>query len=541
MTPIIDRRALLLTGTWGVAALAVPGFAQGSALLAARGFTHSVASGEPGATSMLCWTRYVPAGGGAVELVLEVSESADFRRPVAGGRTITGPWRDHTAKVTATGLKPGRRYHYRFVAPDGTASPVGTTKTLPDAGATRFRAAVFSCSNLGFGWFNAYGHAAARDDLDLCIHLGDYIYEYEPGNYPSAAETIAGRRFLPEREIVALADYRLRYASYRADPDLQALHAKLPWIVSADDHETANDTWEGGAENHQPGEGEWSVRRAAAAQAWREWMPVNDLPWQSYDIGTLATLLRTDTRALGRTHPPETAGALAAADPAKALAAFRDGPWRDPAATMLGNVQEAWVGDALAASVRRGQRWQLVGFGTVMGTINTPAAAPEWVRDDLPDRFKARIRRSIEQARAGLPTNMDSWGGYPAARDRFLRAAQAAGAELVVLSGDSHNGWAFDLSEGGRPAGVEFGGHSVSSPGYDQILSADPGVVAAGLVAASPELRWCDTSRRGYMALTVMPDRVANEWLFVDTVRTRRPAARVGHSATVRRGARRLG
>ncbi|MES2754057.1 MAG: alkaline phosphatase D family protein, partial [Pseudomonadota bacterium] len=172
--------------------------------------------------------------------------------------------------------------------PDGTRSPVGRTKTLPDDRARRFTAAIFSCSNLGYGYFNAYSHAA-NSDCDLAIHLGDYIYEYGPDNYPVAAKAVDRRIPLPLKEIIVLADYRLRYASYRSDPDLAALHMAMPMIVQRDDHESANDTWEGGAENHQPVDGDWSTRKAAALQAWHEWMPVGEEPWKAYDIGRLAT------------------------------------------------------------------------------------------------------------------------------------------------------------------------------------------------------------------------------------------------------------
>ncbi|MEO5866295.1 MAG: PhoD-like phosphatase N-terminal domain-containing protein, partial [Sphingomonas sp.] len=160
MTPPIDRRSLLLTGTLGLGAFALPGFAQAPSISTARGFTHAVASGEPASDSMLLWTRYVPANGGATELRAEISERADFARIIGGGAQITGPWRDFTAKITVAGLAPGRVYHYRFVAPDGSFSPVGRTKTLPEGDAPRFRAAIFSCSNMPYGFFNAYAHAA---------------------------------------------------------------------------------------------------------------------------------------------------------------------------------------------------------------------------------------------------------------------------------------------------------------------------------------------------------------------------------------------
>lgn len=339
----IDRRSLLATGTLGLGAFAIPGFAAAQNVMAARGFTHSVASGEPGPDEMLLWTRYVPRAGDSAELRVELSETADFARIAASGAQITGPWRDWTAKITVTGLKPARSYHYRFVAPDGSFSPVGKTKTLPDDATRSFRTAIFSCSNMAFGWFNAYGHAAARDDLDLWIHLGDYFYEYGTGHYPAAKDAVAGRIPEPAGEIIHLADYRLRYASYRADPDLQALHARLPMIAQWDDHESANDSWEGGAENHDSAtEGDWNQRRAAAIQAYREWTPVSDEPWKAYDIGALATLYRTESRLLARTRQREIAEFLKAPDLVRALTQFRDHDWQDTAVTMLGSQQEAW-------------------------------------------------------------------------------------------------------------------------------------------------------------------------------------------------------
>ncbi|QNQ08785.1 alkaline phosphatase D family protein [Sphingomonas alpina] len=532
----IDRRSLVLTGALGLGAYAIPGFAQTAALATARGFTHSVASGEPASDSMLLWTRYVPADGGAVELKAEVSTTADFAKVVSGGVQITGPWRDHTAKITVAGLKPGTAYHYRFVAPDGGISPVGRTKTLPEGQVARFRAAIFSCSNLAFGYFNAYAHAVARDDLDLTIHLGDYFYEYKPGDYPSLKDTVGNRLPLPASEILHLADYRLRYGSYRADPDLQALHAKHPMIVQWDDHESANDSWEGGAQNHQPGEGDWNDRRAASIQAYREWMPVSDEPWKAYDIGTLATLFRTETRLLGRTKQPDLEPLLKGADPARALVDFRNGAWMDPGATMMGTQQEYWLDHGVRQSVKTGQKWQVVGFGTIMGETMTPPDALDWLSPDAPSYVRGYINEGLAAAKAGLPSNLDNWGGYPAARARFLKGAQGAGANLVVISGDSHNAWAFDLAQDGKPAGVEFAGHSVTSGGYESALTADPKIVAAGLVRANRELKWCDTSRRGYMAMTLTPDRVSNDWVMVDSVKTKSAGGVVGHSTTVTRG-----
>ena len=532
----IDRRTLLMTGTLGLGAYAVPGFAQSSGAAPATGFTHSVASGEPASDSMLLWTRYVPADGKPVHLTVELSTSPEFKTDVAGGSAITGPWRDWTTKITVDDLRPGTTYYYRFTAPDGSHSPVGRTKTLPEGDqAKSFKAAIFSCSNMPFGWFNAYGHAAGRDDIDLAIHLGDYFYEYKTGGYPPVKDAVRGTA--PENELIHLADYRIRYASYRSDPDLQALHAKVPWIVQWDDHESANDSWEGGAENHQPAEeGDWTLRKIAAIQVYREWMPVSDEPWKTYDIGNLATLFRTETRLLSRTEQPDVAPLFKTADPVTALKAFRDGAWMDPAATMMGTQQEDWLFHALTRSVRAGQKWQIVGFGTIMGKMTMPETAMAWVDPNASARAKNYVLAGIMAAKVGLPFNYDNWGGYPAARQRFLRAAQGVNANLVVISGDSHNAWAYNLGQDGKAAGVEFAGHSVTSNGFESSSKTDPKVIATGLVAANPELKWCDTSRRGYMAMTITPDKVSNDWLFVPSVKVKSSAASVGYSASVSRG-----
>jgi alkaline phosphatase D len=530
----IDRRSLVAGGALGLGALALaPGHALAAELLGARGFTHAVASGEPGPDSMLLWARYVPGDGAdTVRLNAEMALDRDFARVVAGGSVRTGAYRDWTAKITIDGLNPGTVYWYRFVAPDGSKSPVGRTKTLPVGEVGRFGLGVFSCSNLPVGWFNAYGHAAARGDLDLWLHVGDYFYEYGSDH----GTVLPGRVAEPGQEILSIADYRLRYACYRADPDLQRLHLVAPMVAFWDDHESANDSWEGGAQNHQPAkEGDWNVRRAAAMQTFREWMPVSDEPWKAYPIGALATLYRTESRLLARTKQADLGALFQAGDPDAALRAFRDGVWHDPSATMLGSAQESWLAHGLRANARS-TAWQLVGMGTILGRTVMPQDAVSWLRPDANEKLVTSFRNDIRAAKLGVPMWMDRWDGYPAARSRLLQAAQAADADLVMLSGDSHNAWAYSLMEDGRPAGVEFAGHSVSSNGMEGNCSADPQVVARGFVAANPEMKWCDTSQRGYMMIEVTPARITGEWLFMRTVKSRTTALTGTHRMAVERG-----
>ena len=541
LPPALDRRTFVRTGLVGLGMLALPGAALGAS---AGGFTHGVASGEPGPNRMLLWTRFVGQAGNGAVLRYEVADSLDFAKPVTGGEVRAFENRDWCAKAIATGLKPGRWYYYRFIGPGGETSPVGRTRTLPVGKVDRFRMAVFSCSNLGFGWFNAYAHAAEDGAFDAVVHLGDYYYEYQKGNYPSTKQVIAGRVLLPEHEIVSLADYRLRHAAYRADPDLQRLFQLQPWIMVWDDHETANNAWKGGAENHQAEtEGPWRVREAAAMRAYREWLPVSDETWQAYEIGDLATLFRLETRLTARDEAFDLSAIARGSDAevAAALAKFRDGAWRDPAHALMGAKQEAWLADGLKASRRAGKAWQVLAQQIVMGSLLLPTNVAEGMRPDSPEEVRSRIFGRIAATKAGLPFNMDAWDGYPAARDRLLASARAADANLVVLAGDSHNAWANNLALGKAAAGVEFGGHSVTSPGAERSLPwIAPDRLASDLVALNPGLKWCDTAQRGYMAVELTPARSTCEWRFLDTVRQRSTRLTAGHTMTVDPGRNRF-
>ncbi len=227
-------------------------------------------------------------------------------------------------------------------------------------------------------------------------------------------------------------------------------------------------------------------------------------------------------------------------DPMQALTAFRDGPWRDTAATMLGTEQEAWLAHAMARSVKAGQKWQILGFGTIIGRNRIPEQAMEWLKPDAVQRVKDYTAASVAASKLGLPADLDNWGGYPAARSRLLKSAQGMGSDLIVLCGDSHNAWAFDLGEGGKPAGVEFAGTSVTSPGNEAYTAADPKVIERALIAANPEVKWCEMSKRGYMAVTLTPEKVSNDYVFVDTILERSMKASVGHTAVVQRGRNRM-
>lgn len=520
-TTAISRRNLFTLAGASAAFAAAP--------LAARsfgsGFTHAVASGEPAANSVLLWTRFV--GEAETTLMWEVSESEDFTRPVAEGSVTASPTRDWCAKGVATGLVPDRWYFYRFIAPGGATSPVGRTRTLPEGPTPSFKLAVFSCTNYGFGWFNGYGHAVEANDCDLALHLGDYIYEYGAGTYPDAGQGLPERVLAPTTEIVALTDYRLRYATYRADPDCQRLHQVLPMIAVWDDHESANDAFETGAQNHQSDtEGEWAVRKAAAKQAYREWMPVSDAPYAAYQVGDLATLFRLDTRLEGRDQQLDLGTVLKGqTDPQAAVAAltrFKDGEWADPARQLLGDAQESWLTKGLATSTANGTSWQVLVQQVLIGNLKSPKALASQLGDGLPDYVRQRLTAASLASQVGLPLNMDAWDGYPAARERVFKAALAADANLIVLAGDTHNGWAFDLAHDGARVGVELGVCSVSSPGFESYLSfIPPQALAAALVAENEQLKWADTAQRGYMIVELTQTRAVTEYRFTGGVKQR--------------------
>jgi alkaline phosphatase D len=540
----MDRRLLLKTATYGLGAFALPGGAVAAMQAALQpGFSHGVASGEPGPNSVLLWTRYV-SDRPESKLAVEIWETGAPQRIISGGQAMASPARDHTAKVVVGQLQPGKTYNYRFIAPDGTKSPVGRTRTLPAGKVSKYRMAVFSCSNLPFGWFNAYAHANAADDFDVVLHLGDYLYEYQRGIYPSLKEAVAGRLIEPAGEIVALADYRLRYASYRSDPDLQKLHAMHPMIAMWDDHEFANDAYATGAQNHQASEGDWGARKIAAERAYREWMPVrdrsDDIWWSSYAIGNLAEIQLTESRVSGRSPQPSY-GPLSGDDAAMLaqLKAFRDGAWQDPARTMLGAQQEQWLAGRFKSSKAR---WNIWAQQTIVGSLVQPQGMENWLSPDAFPFVKQRVMAGALAGKAGVPSSLDAWDGYPAARARALAPAQAGNSDLIVLTGDSHNGWAFNLEHQGKAAGVEFAGQSVTSPGLESAFTGTTAdVVAKALVAANPDLAWVDASKRGYMAVELTPQKAVSEFRFTDGIAARSANLSGTKRLETRHGTRKIG
>jgi alkaline phosphatase D len=528
------RRSFLAAASLGATALPSAAWARD---LSAGQFTHGVASGDPTANAVIIWTRFV---GGEGRIAWEVADDEAFTRVRRRGHATASAVNDFCAKADVRGLEPGRSYFYRFLSGSGP-SLLGRTKTAPAGGGERLSIALFSCANYPFGYFHAYGHAATREDIDLAIHTGDYIYEYERGVYPSAAEAIAGRVIEPAGEIARLDDYYARYRTYHTDPDLLALRQAKPMSVVWDDHELTNDTWSGGAQNHQPEtEGAFIDRMAAAAKAYFDWMPIRRPErhgariYRSLDWGDLARVLLLDTRYIGRDQQLNFRTQLlprlaqGGSDAAAVVTEFRRTLLDDPNRSLLGAAQEQWAARAMAESKRRGQPWQIIAQQVIMGPQFFPPNAATLLPASASESTRTFFASGGQLAAMGLEWNLDSWGGYQAARARLLEACVANANNAVVLAGDSHNCWLNNIpaAGGSRLAAVEFAGGSVSSPGFERSLSAaEPGQREALLRSANPGLAWCDLTRRGYGALTFTREACHAEWVGFDDHRARAAGA----------------
>jgi alkaline phosphatase D len=557
----LTRRAALTSGAFAAAACTASAAAAEQAL-----FSHGVASGDPLPTQVIIWTRVSPRlPGSDVMVTWKVATDSNLTQIVKRGSVKTGASRDHTVKVDVTGLKPGQVYYYGFTV-GNEMSAIGRTQTAPQSGGDRLKIALVSCSNFPAGWFNAYQAIARRGDVDLVLHVGDYIYEYGPGEYATEWGKTVGRVPEPPKECTTLSDYRLRYAQYRSDPDLQAAHACAPWLVTWDDHETSNDAYKDGAENHNPAkEGPWSLRKAAALQAYYEWLPLRDpAPGKSFeainrsfDWGDLATIAMLETRVIARSFQLDYSTDLDPAlfdvtsgkpvkitDPARLatldpkalpqgvmalpdLEAFKANKLNDPSREMLGASQQAWLAEVLKKSVAQGKRWQVLGNQVIMGRVTSPdfkAGLPQEVRDAIA-KVRPETLAFFELSQFNVPFNLDAWDGYPAARERLYGIAKQAGARLVVCTGDTHSAWANNLMDAqGELRGVEFGGTSVTSPSIADTF-ANFGLAGSDLnnliSQANEEVIWHDETKRGYTMVTVTKDAVRGEFMALDTVKSK--------------------
>ncbi|MFB2685353.1 alkaline phosphatase [Shewanella mangrovisoli] len=518
-------------------------------------FLHGVASGDPAQDAVILWTRVTPDSAGDVKVSWQVASDAAFSQLVTTGEMVTNANRDYTVKIDARGLRAGQTYFYRFMT-GGKTSEVGKTRTLPEGEVSSVKLAVMSCANFPAGYFNVYELAAAQDDLDAVVHLGDYIYEYARGGYASEHAAELGREVLPANELLTLSDYRTRYAQYHTDASLQKLHAKVPFITVWDDHEVANDTWRDGAENHNEGEGDFAVRKEAALQAYFEWLPIR--PWRegnheeiyrSFSYGNLVDLHMLDTRVLARDKQLDYADYMDASTGAFDGERFLSDV-TSTTRTMLGLTQLLWLQGTLLQATGT---WQVLGQQILMGKMSLPAAIatqqmsiPQYAMLGALAKLAARAAANDPTLTAAelqylqanqalltpeviallqlpsIPYNLDAWDGYAYEREVILGTAKSKNHNLVVIAGDTHNAWANELKDvNGDTVGVEFATSSVSSPGLEYYLNLPAEQIPAteaAIVELVPDLKYTNLKDRGFMTLTFTKEAVRSDWHYVSTI-----------------------
>lgn len=428
-------------------------------------FYHGVASGDPLTDAVIIWTRITPDDFTAPVVVsYKMALDTGMVNVVAQGSTLTDGSKDYTVKVDVTGLQADTYYYYEFSGL-GSKSIRGRTKTAPTGSVNDLRFAVVSCANLEAGYFNVYKAVNERNDFEAVLMLGDYIYEYEEGGY--GQNTTIDRVFDPTHETLNLADYRLRYSVYHMDQSLQQLHQNFPWICVWDDHESANDSYKDGAENHNVGEGAWSDRKLDAQKAYFEWLPIRPKAANNYEIyrkfayGNLLDLFMVDTRLNGREEQGVNVN--------------------DPNRTMLGTDQYEWLTDELEASTAQ---WKVLGNQVIMAPVTV----------------------------FGTPINNDAWDGYPAERDNVLSFVKDNAIQnFTVITGDVHTSWAFDLKLNSNHVGVEFVTPSVTSPGV-------PLNVGGILTIENPHIKFVELTQHGFIMLDLNQQRVQADWFFINTI-----------------------
>ncbi|EJX5600487.1 alkaline phosphatase D family protein [Vibrio parahaemolyticus] len=503
-------------------------------------FEHGVASGDPTQTQVIIWTRVTTAAS-YVDVSWQVASDMEFSNVVQSGVFTTDTGRDFTVKVDVQNLNANSQYYYRFIVGE-MMSEVGQTQTLPEDGVEKASMAVVSCANYPAGYFHVCREILNQHEqspFDVVLHLGDYIYEYGAGGYASEDAAALGREPSKGAECITLDDYRKRYAQYRQDADLQALHAKLPMIAVWDDHELANDTWKNGAENHHDDEGSFIDRRAAAAAAWTEWLPVrentfsNMLIYRQFSFGNLVNLMMLDTRLVGRDKPldyfslnaptMEAIGGLVA----QSRSADRE---------LLGTEQLAWLMNEFNT---HDAKWNVLGQQVLMSRMELPSSVMTAMFQlfTSTEEKKTEALLAVNTAITGyladpsadpisLPYNLDAWDGYYVEREKVYQLAKASSGNFVCLAGDTHNAWASELKDvSNNPIGVEFATSSVSSPGLEEYLALDPVAIAQmeyTLPHLVSELQWADIKQRGFMRVTFTADAAQSTWYLVSTIKDKK-------------------
>ena len=509
---------------------------------ALKPFYHGVASGDPLEDKVIIWTRVTPDNLQFIKGTYVIARDTALTNIVKIDTFSTDWHRDYTVKIDVTGLQSNTTYYYAFIAL-GKRSPIGRTKTTPSVSSNNLtdvlKLAVMSCANYEAGYFNAYARVAERNDINAVIHLGDYYYDYSKGSHRNSGLKDLSRSYIPINETTTKNDYRLRQSLYHLDADLQRLHQQHPFIVTWDDHEIANNAYETGAKNFFSTKNEWEKRKQAAKEVYFEWMPIrgtaeNRVFYRAFSYGKLLDLFMLDTRLEGREkQPPNFDTPDDTLNPRK----------------MISNTQQNWLVNNLKKSKAR---WKVVGSQVVFSNINLGFAT------FLPNsRMNTRVFQNLF---------LDSWQGYLLQRNSILDAIQKNKVNnVVIISGDSHSSWSFDLNKmpvvnfynqpkrsyiprsnpydtvtsygynaetGAGSQGVEFSSPAIASRSFPNIIS--PSMIAGwearsntprtrlkGSPNYNPHLKFMNMNKNGYFVLDVRADSVQCDYFFVPTIFTK--------------------
>jgi len=479
-------------------------------------FSHGVASGDPTDSHIILWTKISKISKNEIVIKWQISTDNDFKDIVASGSEKTNFDDNFTVKVDAEIPRElnGKKIFYRFSYGE-TYSRVGITSTLPSGNIDKYNIAFCSCSNYPAGFFNSYKEIAKSDDIDLVLHLGDYIYEYGENVYPAEGSEQMGRIVDPKHEIVSIDDYRRRYALYRSDDDLQDLHASKPMIVVWDDHEFTNNTWKNGAQNHSKNEGKFEDRVFNAIKAYYEWMPIrenNDKSkiWRDFKVGNLFQLLMLDTRYLYRDKQLNINTYMN--DGIVNKEQYRNDLNRER--SLLGSEQQEWIKDKVSKKFK----WSIFGQQLLIGPKYLPKLFRDFERSELPNY----IKNIIDLAGAKLPYNTDQWDGYPIEREQFYRNIEASQSS-VVLAGDSHDSWLSNLYDNNDNfVGIEIGAPSVSSPNSIDTFGERISIVEDAFIQENRDLKWINGKNKGYVQLTISNEKIDAKYHYVSTVKSKK-------------------
>ncbi|WP_406734197.1 alkaline phosphatase D family protein [Vibrio scophthalmi] len=498
-------------------------------------FTHGVASGDPLSDRVILWSRFVPDASlelHNVDVKWEIATNNEFTRSYASGTAIASEDKDFIVKIDVKNLLPNKRYFYRFSV-GFIKSTIGKTKTLPVRNVKEVNLAIATCANHPAGYFNVYqeiNRQHVKRKFDALLHIGDYIYEYGMGEYASENAIELDRVPMPAHECITLDDYRKRYAQYHSDADLQKLHASMPFIHIWDDHEIADNTWKDGALNHQEQDGDFVQRRAAAIQAFHEWLPIRDNMvaegeiYRSFVFGNLLHLLMLDTRVTARTQQLDYGNYNVSAPEAAYAKLQRD--LYAPEHQLLGKKQKQWMAQELR---NHDTRWTALGQQVLMTKMDLPfnlllalLGAKEAHRTRTPYDGNLVLDAARNPSYLTSPYNLDAWDGYPNDRDWVYQKMNQYGKSFVSFAGDTHNAWAGELTnKDNSVCGIEFAASSVCSPGIDHYVPLPPTLMRE-LQKLFPEiikdLQWANIVDRGFMAVSFTHEEINCDWIFVDTI-----------------------